>query len=206
MAVQREGRPLPPDFVWHAKREMRKQCRQMRDDLGDGFRAYASREICRRIREWAGFPPAGVIFTYLPIRGEVDLRPLIASSPPAIRWAIPRVLEEPARNLAFHLYNPDRLIQHRYGMLEPDPALPTLAPELADLILVPGVAFTAAGIRLGYGAGYYDRLLSLPGLAPTVGACFQALLLEAIPHEPHDRRVDFLVTEERDVFPSQQAA
>ena len=196
--------PPPLDPNRQAKRHLRKRCRQVRDELGEAFRAQASEDICRRIRAWAGFPSAGVVFTYLPIRAETDLRPLFDASPASIRWAIPRVVETPVRSLAFHLYDPDRLISHRYGMLEPDPSLPRLSPEQADLILVPGLAFSPAGHRLGYGAGYYDRLLALPGHPPTLGACFQALLLDDLPHQPHDRPVDFLVTDQRGVIPSRR--
>jgi 5-formyltetrahydrofolate cyclo-ligase len=85
-------------------------------------------------------------------------------------------------------------------MLEPNAALPVVESEHADLILVPGLAFTRRGFRLGYGGGYYDRLLSEPGHALTLGACFQALLFEELTHEPHDVPVDFLVTEELGVI------
>jgi len=64
------------------------------------------------------------------------------------------------------------------------------------VVLVPGVAFDAGGGRLGRGGGYYDRLLSRPGLkARRVGVCFDAQVLERVPVDGHDRRVDELVTE-----------
>ena len=172
----------------------------MRDELGPAFRVQASQEISARILRWDGFPAAGVVFAYLPMRGEVDLRPLMAVAPPKVRWAIPRVAEGPDRHLVFHDYNPERLIQHRFGMLEPDPTLPEIALDPANLILVPGLAFTLRGHRLGYGGGYYDRLLSATGHAPTLGVCYQALLVDEIPHAAHDLPVDYLVTEERGVL------
>lgn len=204
MAPNPDPTSPPPNPTRQAKKDLRKRCRQLRDDLGEAARSRAGAEICRRIRHWDGFPATGVVFTYLPFHAEIDLRPLIAVSPAAVRWAIPRVIEQPVRRLAFHLYDPDRLVPHRYGMLEPDPGLPELAPEQASLILVPGLAFTSAGHRLGYGAGYYDRLLSLPGHAPSLGPCYQALLLDSLPHEAHDAPVDFIVTEQAGVFASHQ--
>lgn len=64
-------------------------------------------------------------------------------------------------------------------------------PEKLDLVVVPGVAFTRGGARLGRGRGYYDRYLSLPGLrAFCVGACFAHQLVDALPVEPHDRAMD----------------
>jgi 5-formyltetrahydrofolate cyclo-ligase len=65
------------------------------------------------------------VFPYLPMRGEVDLRPLIATAP-RLRWAVPRVVDYPFRHMVFHEYDPELLVPHRYGMLEPDPSLPVV--------------------------------------------------------------------------------
>jgi 5-formyltetrahydrofolate cyclo-ligase len=176
----------------------------LREELAEAFRAEASQRICERIRAWAEFPSSGSVLTYLPMKGEVDLRPLIDAAP-GIRWAIPRVVHAPEQHLVFHVFDPERLIPHRYGMLEPDPGLPVVEPSQADLILVPGLAFTRTGYRLGYGGGYYDRLLSTLRHTPTLGACFQALLLAEIPREAHDVPVGFVVTEELGVVTARDA-
>jgi len=186
--------PIPSASLKEVKKQLRALCRQRRDELGESYRQHASERICASIREWPAFHSARVVFAYLPIKGEVDLRPLIAASP-AAAWAIPRIVRSPARRLAFHAHLPDRLIPHRYGMLEPDPALPEIDPEQADLIIVPGVAYTRSGHRLGYGGGYYDRLLALPGRALTLGVCYQVLLLDDLPREQHDAPVGNVVTE-----------
>ena len=64
------------------------------------------------------------------------------------------------------------------------------------LVLVPGLAFDAQGRRLGYGGGYYDRFLRQTA-APRVGLTFDCLLLDEVPEEPHDVRVDVVLTELR---------
>jgi 5-formyltetrahydrofolate cyclo-ligase len=70
-----------------------------------------------------------------------------------------------------------------WGIREPQG--PVVDPATIDLIIVPGVAFTAAGARLGHGKAYYDRFL--PGTrAYTVGACFAEQLVDELPLEPHD--------------------
>jgi 5-formyltetrahydrofolate cyclo-ligase len=194
MDVPRDRGPDPSGSGKEAKRQLRASCRQRRDELGEAYRQRASERICEAIQEWHAFRAAHVVFAYLPIKGEVDLRPLIARSPEA-QWAIPRIVRSPVRHLAFHAYQPDRVIPHRYGMLEPDPALPEIEPEQADLIIVPGLAFTRAGYRLGYGGGYYDHLLSTPRRAATIGACYLAQLLDDLPHDLHDFPVGNLVTE-----------
>ena len=76
-----------------------------------------------------------------------------------------------------------------------DPAL-AIDPGSIDLILVPGVAFTRSGARLGRGGGYYDRLLSvLPAGTCKIGVCFDAQIVSELPLHPHDQHVDFVATE-----------
>jgi 5-formyltetrahydrofolate cyclo-ligase len=96
--------------------------------------------------------------------------------------------------LALHSYVPGRLLRHHFGMLEPLPSLPRIDPSKVDLVLVPGVAFDRDGGRLGYGGGFYDRLLPLASQAAHIGVTFAELVLSAIPMEPWDFRMRWLVT------------
>jgi 5-formyltetrahydrofolate cyclo-ligase len=67
------------------------------------------------------------------------------------------------------------------------------------MILVPGVAFDRQGNRLGYGKGFYDRVLcGAGGSSISVGVCFELQLVESLPVEDHDQCLDLLVTEERE--------
>jgi 5-formyltetrahydrofolate cyclo-ligase len=67
---------------------------------------------------------------------------------------------------------------------------------IVDFMLVPGVAFTTNGARLGYGGGFYDRLLaSLDRRTARIAAAFQLQMVDQVPEGPHDRRVDQVVTE-----------
>ncbi len=84
-----------------------------------------------------------------------------------------------------------------FGILEPQGVHPLPVAEL-DLLLVPGVAFDQTGHRLGYGKGYYDRLLQQRSASCClVGLCFEFQLLSFLPAEAHDIRMDLLVTEQR---------
>lgn len=84
--------------------------------------------------------------------------------------------------------------RNRLGILEPPPDAPHVAPDDIDVVLVPGLAFDRRGVRLGYGGGFYDRLL--PTLkVPFVGVTASALLLSELPQEEHDVRVQLLATE-----------
>jgi 5-formyltetrahydrofolate cyclo-ligase len=101
--------------------------------------------------------------------------------------------ETPLRGeaLRFHRWRPGReLIPGRFGTLHPECDL--VAP---DVLLVPLLGFDRLGHRLGYGAGYYDRTLEgLPGRR-TIGCGFAVQVVERVPVETHDRRLDVIATE-----------
>jgi 5-formyltetrahydrofolate cyclo-ligase len=113
---------------------------------------------------------------------------------PEKRWVIPRTIVKPEPHLILHPYDPARLVRHRFGMLEPDASLLVIEPCELDLVLVPGVAFDQRGYRLGFGAGFYDRLL--PQVTATkVGVVYAALIVDHVPHDEFDQRVDWLAYE-----------
>ena len=91
------------------------------------------------------------------------------------------------------------LILSRFGIPEPPPDAPALSPaELAapdTLLIVPALAFDREGFRLGYGGGYYDRVLARAA-CPSVGLAFHSLLLPQLPREPWDKSVRAVCTEE----------
>ena len=90
-----------------------------------------------------------------------------------------------------------------FGIREPVPSRCAPASlDAVDFVLVPGVVFDARGGRIGRGAGYYDRLLARcrPGTR-LVAAAFEVQVVDEVPREPHDRRVDLVVSELR-VYPA----
>jgi 5-formyltetrahydrofolate cyclo-ligase len=91
-----------------------------------------------------------------------------------------------------------------HGIQEPKGA-PVASPEELRVIVVPGVAFDAKGGRLGHGRGHFDRLLSESG-ALLVGLCFENHLVDTVPMERHDIRMDVVVTEKRMIFAPPAAA
>ncbi|MFZ4484033.1 MAG: 5-formyltetrahydrofolate cyclo-ligase [Chthoniobacterales bacterium] len=134
---------------------------------------------------------ARIVAAFAPLRGEPDLRPLDWLGPRTVLF--PRVDGE---DLIFHrVESPNHLRPGAFDVLEPDPSSCTVIAAAADLIFVPGLAFTADGARLGRGRGYYDRLLaSLPASVQRVGVCFPGQLLDTLPVEPHDQKVDVVLT------------
>jgi 5-formyltetrahydrofolate cyclo-ligase len=83
------------------------------------------------------------------------------------------------------------LVPGRFGIREPAPGA---SLEVLDLIVVPGLAFTSDGIRLGRGAGFYDRFLStVPKVTVKIGVCFDFQRISGIPEEPHDVKMDAVI-------------
>ena len=96
--------------------------------------------------------------------------------------------------MVFHAYDPSKLRRHSFGMLEPDPGCAVIPPETSQLVLVPGLAFDIHGWRLGYGGGFYDRLLS-NYTGRFMGVSYHALLVDHLPHDDHDVPVPVVATE-----------
>jgi 5-formyltetrahydrofolate cyclo-ligase len=143
----------------------------------------AIREHLRRSPLWAS---ARVIYGFAPLSSEPDW---LGPDRPEKEIAFPR---SSAGGLAF-FSGPD-LVPGPFGAREPAGDTPASPP---DLVLVPGLAFDPAGFRLGRGGGFYDRFLeSLPSPRPALcGVGFSGQIVPSIPREPHDARVDFLLTE-----------
>ena len=162
------------------------------DGLEDSFRARASHEICRRIRESEAWGAAGVILFYAALPSEPDLTPLfLLALQQGKKCVFPKVAGE-----MLELYNVSAagdLQKGAYGILEPRGSVRVPADSIG-LALVPGLAFDRAGFRLGRGKGFYDRLL--PDIKGRfAGCCFACQLQEALPVLEHDVRLDFVVTE-----------
>lgn len=91
----------------------------------------------------------------------------------------------------------DALEKSSYGILEPIGDKKEFNPEAIDFIITPGVGFRNDKYRIGYGGGFYDALIVKAKNAITIGVFFELQHDEAIPVEPHDQQLDYVVTEER---------
>lgn len=130
-------------------------------------------------------------------RDEIDTAPLAARLRAAeARLALPVILGRD-RPLLFRLWRPGDTLVPAGAFRIPEP--PAEAAEVVpDVLLVPLAAFDRRGYRIGYGAGFYDRTLSLLRAARPVralGYAFACQEVEAVPVEPHDEPVDMMITE-----------
>ena len=145
-------------------------------------------------------PAGGVISAYWPIRSEVSPRPLLERlAKDGFRTALP-VMTATAKPLHFRAWAPgDELAKGPLGLSEP---LADAAPVEPDLMFLPLACFDAQGHRVGYGGGNFDATLAALRAGRTivaVGLAFADQEVDAIPHEPHDQRLDFVITE-KDLF------
>ena len=140
--------------------------------------------------------PRPIVSVFLPIRDEPDTRPLLAALAEAgFATALP-VTPPRGQPLRFRAWRiGESLAAGRFGTAEPPPESPEREP---DLLFVPLAAFDRRGFRLGYGAGYYDGALERLRRSKSVlavGVAFAAQEVARVPTEPHDQRLDALVTE-----------
>lgn len=175
-----------------SKADVRKLIRAL-PPLSAHDRTESSRRICELIRGDAAWEAARVIAFFAPQPSEPDIEQLW-NEVGARAICYPRVHAEGLR--FFRVAAADSLIAGRFGLREPaqaSSAVPVNAADI-DLILVPGLAFTHDGVRLGRGGGYYDRFLADAALrARKLGVCFARQLVKSLPAEKHDQRVDCVV-------------
>ena len=105
--------------------------------------------------------------------------------------ALPRVEEHELR--LHRVTSWTQLVPGKFGILEPLPETPPVGLDEPDLILAPGVAFDRRGHRIGYGKGFYDRLLAQSRI-PVLALAYGFQLVPHVPDEEHDRRMDFIRT------------
>ena len=182
------------------KRTLRESLIAARDALPAAMRARASRSIADRIAALPTWRAARVVLLTLPFRSEWDARLAVRDAlADGKTVAVPRV-DAPARMLhALVIEDLERDVEPGYrGIPEPRADRPAIPLDRIDWVLVPGIAFDPAGKRLGYGGGYYDRLLPLlPPAAERVAGAFEAQIVERVPAARHDIGVDCIVTERR---------
>jgi 5-formyltetrahydrofolate cyclo-ligase len=185
-----------------AKSALRERILAARRALPAEDRARHSHAIAARLAALDAFARARVVALYAATGAEVDTAPLAALALAAgKRVAYPRIAPG-TRALAFAACSPADLVPGVLGTRAPPPALASARVDELDLVVVPGVAFDAEGRRLGRGGGYYDATLALlPRAAARLGVAFEIQVVRAVPEEPHDVRLDGVVTEARVLFP-----
>ena len=153
-----------------------------------------ARHLTTLLSERCGDLAGRVLSGYWPIRGELDQRPWMTTlHAKGAVLALP-VVETPRAPLTFRRWEPGMKTERgHWGIPVPPEASQRLTPEIC---LAPLVGWDAAGYRLGYGGGYFDRTLaSLTPKPLVIGVGLQSARLDSIAPQPHDVLMSFVVTE-----------
>ncbi|HMN74408.1 MAG TPA: 5-formyltetrahydrofolate cyclo-ligase [Rhodoblastus sp.] len=183
-----------------AKSALRRHAFARRDLIEPDEAHAAAQTIAARGLELAArhAAPGAVISAYWPIRSEISTRPLLERLARAgFRTALP-VMTATAKPLHFRLWSPgDELAKGPLGLSEPLADAARVEPEL---MFLPLACFDARGHRVGYGGGNFDATLAAArarGKIVAVGLAYADQEVDAIPHEAHDQRLDFVITEQK---------
>ena len=177
------------------KAEIRRQMRGMRRALSEEEQRCAADGVYTRIMRMESYRSARTVMAYAAVRGELSLERVMEDiRASGRRLALPRCGENGEMDACL-VTERRQLRQGAYGIWEPDESCPVVPPEEIDLMLIPGTAFDRAGGRIGQGGGYYDRYI-LKTRAVRVGICHGFALMNRIPTENHDVRMDAVVTPE----------
>ncbi len=171
------------------KREIRRSVRDRIKELSLDEREALSTQIFSKIASLAEMQQASVIALFASLHDEPQTANIIEQLSHEKRIVLPRIDGE-----KMEFYDiAEGLCEGAFGIMEPTATTP-IKPAEIDLMIVPGVAFTCKGARLGRGKGFYDKYLSRKGFrAYTVGVCYPCQLLDELPTEPHDRVIDRVI-------------
>lgn len=185
----------PKSALREQKVSLRKRLIRARQSIPPQIWRDKSDRICHHLKALPIFPTSRIILAYWSFRGEPDLGPLLLNQ--HRWWGLPRCQGKAMYWHRWYTGEPWPLQKGSFGITEPHPQSPGVDPEKVDLILVPAVACDVKGYRLGYGGGYYDRMLSDSRWAnkPTIGIVFEYARLPALPRQPWDRPLDGICTE-----------
>lgn len=179
------------------KKEIRSQIMNDRLALTQSEVNSKSHSIFENILSLDIMKPFMNVLVYMDFRNEVMTKEVIAYIlDNHMTLLLPRVNKD-TNTLSIHkIESLDSLEKSKYGILEPPVNSETVEYNEIDLILAPGVAFDYNCYRLGYGGGFYDKLLSnIRKDAKVIALAFDIQLVESVPTESHDKQMDFVITE-----------
>ncbi|MEW6713743.1 MAG: 5-formyltetrahydrofolate cyclo-ligase [Nitrospirota bacterium] len=189
------------------KKSLRESLLAKRDNITGEDKKAKDSVIRKRLFSLEYFKDAKTILFYASFRSEVDtLKAIQNTLKLKKRVALPVVDTEHKQLKLYEVHDISELSTGYMGIPEPVPSRTrSMGLNEIDIEIIPGIGFDLKGNRLGYGAGYYDKLLShkskrlskTKGRITTIALAFEEQIAEKIPSEPHDIRVDLIVTDKR---------
>lgn len=181
--------------AFERKKEIRQKMLALRRALSASEKEEKSRALTGNLISLKAYQEARRILTYLSMPGEADLDPLIRRAlADGKEVYVPVCLPEKQME-AGRLLDMEHFVKGPYGLRDLPKGYSTISPEEIDLVLVPGVAGSPDGTRLGMGAGYYDRYLSKVPYEKRVLVLWDFQVVEELPSEPFDQFMAAIVTD-----------
>jgi len=183
------------------KVSLRKEILAKRDSIPPVVKKSKDRSIEVRLFDLNEFKTAKTIFFFASFRSEVDTIGMIKQAlDEGKRVVLPRV-EGQILGL-YEIKNLDELAPGYMGI--PEPSVLTddrrISINDVDAVIIPGAAFDQTGNRIGYGGGFYDRLLAqLQKPVPIIAPTYEEQVIDSVPAEPHDKKVNIIVTDLREI-------
>ena len=204
------------DFMGNtAKKDLRAKMKEILSQMSKEERDFASHKACVSLIKSELFLSAGIVLSYMATGTEADPFRISSAALTAFKMLAFPVCAKEGNEMDFYFVHGagdmdsflSQFARNRYGILEPIPypaSKLSLPPVRAKniLVIVPGLAFSPRGGRLGHGAGYYDRYLSTLKLKAQehdcdlalVGFCHDCQISRAVPLEAHDIPMDYILT------------
>jgi len=181
------------------KTEARKELLRKRDRIPPEVRKVKSRLIRERLLSLDEFKNASVIFLFASFRTEVDTAELIKASLSAGKHVVlPKVKKDTQELLLYEITDFGQLSPGYMNIPEPVVQDVQMSINDVELVIIPGAGFDISGSRIGFGGGYYDRLLAgLQKPVPVIAPAYEEQVVDSLPSEPHDIRVQMIVTDSR---------
>jgi 5-formyltetrahydrofolate cyclo-ligase len=179
------------------KAELRAKIRDALKEISPAARTAASERLCAKLNEQSFFRSAASILFFAPLPDEINIWPLLEKINREKTTALPCFdfnnqfyTSRQVKDLHAEIFS------GQFGIREPIGNCVEIPSREIDLVLVPGIVFDLQGHRLGRGKGFYDRLLAeIRGVKCAIA--FDEQIVEKIPVEPHDVRMDFILTPTR---------
>jgi 5-formyltetrahydrofolate cyclo-ligase len=181
------------------KAEVRNELLRKRDRIPPEVRKVKNRLIRERLLSLAEFKNASVIFFFASFRTEVDTTELIKTSlSDGKRVVLPKVKKDTQELLLYEITDFGQLSPGYMNIPEPLVQDVQMSINDVELVIIPGAGFDILGNRIGYGGGYYDRLLAgLQKPVPVIAPAYEEQVVDVIPSEPHDIKVQIIATDSR---------
>lgn len=182
---------LTSDSAASRKAALRAEALARRDALEIDDRLEWDPAIAEAVLALPALSGEGPASGYWPMSSEADPRPILEGlHERGLPLCLPAIVE---KRMIFRRWSPyEPIVPGGFGTLVPEPGQPQVRPRI---LIVPLAAFDRRGYRIGYGKGYYDQALSELGPTLSIGIAYATQEIVAVPDEPHDQRLDWIVTE-----------